>query len=124
MLGWRSDVPTVLAASDAMVLTSDNEGTPLSLIQAGMAGLPVVATDVGAVRDVVRDDVTGLVVPPSATGVAEGMTRLLADPALAQRLGDQARSWTRETFGSSAMARHHARLYAGLARQRGVQPAG
>ena len=124
LLGWRSDVATVLAASDAMVLTSDNEGTPLSLIQAGMAGIPVVATDVGAVGDVVRNGVTGILVPPSAVGVAEGMSRLLGDPSLARRLGEQARSWTRQTFSTDAMARHHARLYSALAQQRGVQTVG
>lgn len=122
MLGWRSDVSTVLAASDAMVLTSDNEGTPLSLIQAGLAGLPVVATDVGAVRDVVRDEVTGLLVSPTTQGVAEGMSRLLANPNLARQLGDQARTWTRESFGAVAMARAHASLYATLAAPRGRGP--
>ena len=123
MLGWRSDVTTVLAASDAMVLTSDNEGTPLSLIQAGMAGLPVVATDVGSVRDVVQGDVTGILVAPTDAAVAEGILRLLNDPALAERLGRQAHSFTRAAFGASAMAQQHARLYRTLAEERGLKPA-
>ena len=52
-LGWRSDVETVYAAADLVLLTSDNEGMPVSLIEAGLAGRPAVATDVGSVAEVV-----------------------------------------------------------------------
>ena len=57
-LGWREDIETVLAASDLVLLTSDNEGTPLSLIQAGMAQLPIVATRVGSINEIVLEDET------------------------------------------------------------------
>ncbi len=62
LLGWRSDVETVYAAADVVLLTSDNEGAPVSLIEAGLAGRPAVATRVGGVPDVVRDESTGLLV--------------------------------------------------------------
>ena len=52
VLGWQSEIEKVLSAADMVILTSDNEGTPLSLIQAGMAGLPVVTTNVGSVPEV------------------------------------------------------------------------
>jgi glycosyltransferase involved in cell wall biosynthesis len=60
-LGWRNDIENLLGAADIVILTSDNEGTPLSLIQAGMSGLPVVTTNVGSVQDIVLNEITGLI---------------------------------------------------------------
>lgn len=117
-LGWRSDIETVLAASDALVLTSDNEGTPLSLIQAGLAGLPVIATEVGGVSSVVQDGLTGYLVPPSAPGVAKALERLLGDPEGAARMGEAARIRMSRDFGLSTMLRRHADLYQIVGAQR------
>lgn len=114
MLGWRSDPELVIAASDALILTSDNEGTPLSLIQAGLAGLPVVATDVGSVSSVVSDGLTGLLCQPSGASVAAAVSRLLSDPDLARRLGVQARTSMREAYGTDRMIASHAELYRSL----------
>ena len=50
LLGWRADVETVYAAADLILLTSDNEGMPVSLIEAALAGVPAVSTNVGSVR--------------------------------------------------------------------------
>ena len=66
LLGWRADVETVYAAADLILLTSDNEGMPVSLIEAGLAGLPAVATAVGSVAEVVEDGSTGLLAPCDA----------------------------------------------------------
>ena len=86
--GFRSDVGTIYAASDAIVLTSANEGTPVSVIEAQAAGKPVVSTDVGGVRDVVTDGVSGFVVPPGdIDAVADRLHRLAEDPELRARLG-------------------------------------
>ena len=62
-LGWRKDLTVVYGASDASVLTSRNEGTPVAVIEALAAGLPVVSTDVGGVRDVIDDAVLGAIAP-------------------------------------------------------------
>jgi glycosyltransferase involved in cell wall biosynthesis len=62
--GFDKDIPSVHAASDCIVLTSDNEGTPVSLIEAQAAGLPVVSTRVGGVASAVRDGETGILVAP------------------------------------------------------------
>lgn len=115
MLGWRSDVETVLAASDVLVLTSDNEGTPLSLIQAGLASLPVVATDVGAVRDVVEDGVTGILCAPDPLAVADALCRILDDPAAARRMGETGERLMAERFSMASMIRAHEALYEELA---------
>lgn len=73
MLGWRSDLERILAATDIVLLTSDNEGVPLSLVQAGLAAVPAVATRVGAVSEVVVDGRTGWLSEPDAHSVAEAL---------------------------------------------------
>ena len=65
-LGWRRDLTTLYGATDVCVLTSRNEGTPVALIEALAAGVPVVSTDVGGVRDVVNDPVLGAIAPDGA----------------------------------------------------------
>ena len=114
LLGWRSDVETVLAASDALILTSDNEGTPLSLIQAGMAGLPVVSTNVGSVREIVRDNVTGFLCPLDADELSSTLLRLVNDPAQAHEMGAQGKEFTDANFGVSRLVRDHENLYLSL----------
>lgn len=111
MLGWRNDVQNILAASDAVLLTSDNEGTPLSLIEAGLAGLPVVATDVGSVSDVVIDGQTGWLARCDAASIASSTLELLSKPHEARRRGEAARERALERHGVVRFAEEHARLY-------------
>jgi glycosyltransferase involved in cell wall biosynthesis len=92
-IGFRSDVGAIYAASDAVVLTSANEGTPVTVIEAQAAGRPVVSTDVGGVRDIVTDGVSGFIVPPGDTAAIADRLRALADDReLCERLGDAGRS--------------------------------
>jgi len=87
-LGWRRDLPRVYADLDVVVLSSLNEGSPVSLIEALAAARPVVATDVGGVGEVVVDGETGRRVPPKdAAALAQAILTLLADPQRGQRLG-------------------------------------
>jgi glycosyltransferase involved in cell wall biosynthesis len=92
-LGWRSDTPRIYADLDVVVLTSDNEGMPTSIIEAMAAGRPVVATDVGGVRSLVHHEQTGLLVPRrDAAAVAGACLRLLRDAARRRELGRAARA--------------------------------
>ena len=110
--GWRSDLAEVLAGLDLVVCCSLNEGTPVSVIEAAAAGRPVVGTRVGGLPSVVRDGVTGLLVPPGdATALAGAIARLLGDPELARRLGQAAAAFVRERHGSEAMVRRIRDLY-------------
>jgi glycosyltransferase involved in cell wall biosynthesis len=89
--GSRGDVPDLLSAFDVFALSSRYEGLPIALIEAMAAGLPVVATDVGGVAEVVDDGRNGYLVEegdPSA--LATRLAKLLADPLLRQRLGADA----------------------------------
>ncbi len=109
--GWRSNTATWYAAADFVALSSDNEGTPLALIEAAAAGRPVVATAVGGVADVVRDGVTGLLAPATDEGaLAEAMSRMADDPALRARLGAAAPA-AAEGFGIERLVDDLERIY-------------
>ena len=110
-LGWRNDINMILSASDIAVLCSDNEGIPLTLIQASQAGLPIVSTNVGSVSDIVLDGVTGLLTEVSSKGLIEGVSALLDDPVLGHRFGKAGQVRAREFFSSRAMMERHQRLY-------------
>jgi glycosyltransferase involved in cell wall biosynthesis len=110
-LRWRKDVGMILSASDIAVLCSNNEGIPLTLIQASQAGLPIVSTDVGSVSDIVVNGLTGLLTEVSSKGLIEGVSSLLDDPALGQRFGQAGQERAREFFSSRAMVERHERLY-------------
>ena len=111
ILGWQNDIERVLSAADMVVLTSDNEGTPLSLIQAGMAGLPVVTTKVGSVPEVVLDGVTGLVTPCDVQEIANALEKLCEAKELRDRLGKAAREFNLAKFGIDRLAHDHEELY-------------
>jgi glycosyltransferase involved in cell wall biosynthesis len=88
MLGYRTDIPSLLALSDLVVLTSRHEGLPRVIMEAMAAARPVVATDVRGSRDLVRDGESGLLVPLDRPDLlAEALMRLLGDRALARRMG-------------------------------------
>ncbi len=110
-LGWRTDIERVIGASDIVILTSDNEGTPLSLIQAGMADVPVVSTNVGSVSEVVINGKTGLVTDVDVTAIADAVESLVRNIELRERLGDAARQFTTENFGVSRLVKDHEVLY-------------
>ena len=111
VLGWQSNIEKVLSATNIVILTSDNEGTPLSLIQAGMAGLPVVTTNVGSVTEVVLDGVTGLVTSMEAQEIANALEKLVLDKTLRAKLGGQAREFTLTHFGVQRLVHDHEELY-------------
>ena len=111
VLGWQSNIEKVLSAADMVVLTSDNEGTPLSLIQAGMAGIPVVSTDVGSVPEVVLQGVTGIVTPLDIQKIADALEKLCLDTELRTKLGSAAQDFTLANFGVKRLVRDHEELY-------------
>jgi glycosyltransferase involved in cell wall biosynthesis len=111
VLGWQSDMERVLAVSDIVILTSDNEGTPLSLIQAGMAALPVVTTNVGSIPEVVIDGVTGIVTNVDVMELADALEKLAGDVGLRASMGSAAQGFTMANFGVNRLVRDHEELY-------------
>lgn len=95
-LGYRTDVPDVLAAADIFVLPSHFEGLPMSVIEAMLTGLPVVATDIRGPREQVVHGATGLLVPPATIApLAAALRTLVHDPALRAKMGDAGRARAR-----------------------------
>jgi glycosyltransferase involved in cell wall biosynthesis len=111
VLGWQSNIEKVLSVADIVVLTSDNEGTPLSLIQAGMAGLPVVSTNVGSVPEVVLDGVTGIITDLNVQEIANALEKLAKDKVSRERLGLAAQEFTLANFGVQRLVHDHQELY-------------
>jgi glycosyltransferase involved in cell wall biosynthesis len=110
-LGWRSDIDLILSAGDIAILCSDNEGIPLTLIQASQAGLPIISSDVGSVSDIVIDGVTGFLTEVTPEGLIQGITRLLENPELRHTFGKAGEQRARDFFSSHSMVEHHQRLY-------------
>jgi glycosyltransferase involved in cell wall biosynthesis len=114
-LGYRRELGPLFAAADVAVLSSDNEGTPVSLIEAAAAGLPAVATDAGGVREVVGEE-TGIVVERgNATALAEGIARMAADPELRASRGRAARERALSRYGAERLLADVDSLYRELA---------
>ena len=113
LLGTRRDVPRLLAAADACLLSSISEGIPLTLIEAMAARLPVVSTDVGGVAEVVVPEITGLLAPAGDDArLAEHLIQLDANRALAARLGRNGAVRAEDLFSFERMADGYARVFA------------
>jgi glycosyltransferase involved in cell wall biosynthesis len=110
-VGWRSDVEVAYAAADIVVLTSDNEGMPYTLIEAALSGRPVVATKVGSVDEVVDDGVTGILTDCDAGSLARGVLRILDDAGLRDRMGRAAATRAQREFSASRLVDDAASLY-------------
>lgn len=103
-LGYRDDVPAILAASDIFALPSHFEGLPMSIIEAMLTGLPVVSTDIRGPREQVIDGETGLLVPPATTApLAQALKRLADDPDLRARMGQAGLTRARARFDEAAV---------------------
>ena len=124
LAGERADVPEILPAFDVFALPSRYEGLPTAVVEAMMAGVPVVATAVNAVSDVVVPGETGLLVPPRRPDLmADAVRHLLDRPGAAIRMANAARARIGERFGEQALrdtlaAAYADRLHRGSARPR------
>ncbi len=110
-LGWRSDIPAVLSATDILILTSDNEAVALTLIEASQAGVPVVTTPAGSVRDIAVDGKNGFVAGFDAKSLAKGVLKLAESPELRRKMGAAGQKRAGELFSISHMVESHESLY-------------
>jgi glycosyltransferase involved in cell wall biosynthesis len=104
-------VETIYSAADVVVLTSDNEGMPVSLIEAAMIGCPAVTTRVGSAHEVVIDGKTGFVVDVNAEAVATSTLRVLEDATLRNQLASAAAAHARSHFSRARLVDDTAALY-------------
>jgi sugar transferase (PEP-CTERM/EpsH1 system associated) len=113
--GFRSDVAEILAACDVFVLPSLWEGMPNVVLEAMAVGLPVVATQVGGVPEIVLDGETGLLVPPGdSETLAQALIRLLRDPDLRSRMGRAGRRRVEQHFSANQLVLETEALYEAL----------
>lgn len=119
-LGWRHDLPQVYADLDVVVISSKNEGTPVTAIEAMAAGRPVVATRVGGLPEVISDGETGyLVAPGSVEQLASAVKRVLRDSETTDRLRLRARESVKHKFTVERLATDMDLLYRRLLAQKG-----
>ncbi|MCH7909798.1 MAG: glycosyltransferase family 4 protein [Candidatus Hydrogenedentes bacterium] len=111
-LGLRDDVPEVMAAADVLVVPSINEGMGRVVLEAGAVGTPVVASDVGGIPEVLRDSVTGVLVPPeSPESIARVLVALAGSPERLERMGIASRAHVIPAFGLERMVEQIEALY-------------
>jgi glycosyltransferase involved in cell wall biosynthesis len=116
LLGHRDDVPDVIRGFDVAVCSSDFEGTPLSILEYMQAELPIVATRVGGIPDVIDDGVHGLLVEPGDPGgFADAVGRVLTDSGLATKLAAAGRARQQAEFDIDVTVDAIERLYESLA---------
>jgi L-malate glycosyltransferase len=115
-LGYREDVPELLSCCDLSVLPSTAEGFPNAVLESMAAGLPVVATRVGGVVEIIEDGVDGLLVPPQDPhALADAIARLLRDPQLARRLARAGQEKVRCQYSFNRLIRELRQIYGRLA---------
>jgi len=112
-LGIRSEIGSLYGAADLLALTSDTEGVPGVILEAGCAGLPVVTADVGGIAECVAHGVTGYLVPHERVEeYAERIVALIADPGLRRAMGSRARASVLERFSMRRIASEYLAFYA------------
>lgn len=114
-VGWQRK-EDMWAIADLGICTSDSEGMPLALIEAQMAGVPVVSTDVGSVSEIVADGVTGRLVPRDGTGFAEAIVEVVEKVTKSDEMKVSAKERARRLFSVKTMVEAHERLYSELLR--------
>jgi sugar transferase (PEP-CTERM/EpsH1 system associated) len=111
-LGMRNDVRRLLAAADAFLLTSVSEGIPVTVLEAMAAGVPVVATAVGGLTEILEDGATGLLAPAGdAAALSDALVRLADDRQLRTRLAAAARCRAQADFSESRMVGRYDQIF-------------
>jgi glycosyltransferase involved in cell wall biosynthesis len=111
LLGWRSDLDTIFSACDLSVLVSDHEGTPLSVVHAGLHGVPTLATNVGSVSDLIKDGFTGFLVEPLSQSVVLKLTSILEDKLELKLISERCKKTFRSQYSGQASSDIHAKIY-------------
>jgi glycosyltransferase involved in cell wall biosynthesis len=110
VVGW-ADAADLFGASDIILSTSENEGMPVALIEAQLAGKPVVATDVGSVSEVILNHETGIVTNKNAGSIASAVESLMLDKTTREEMGRLATARAQALFSVDRMINAHIELY-------------
>ena len=110
VIGW-ADASLFWSAVDIAISTSDNEGMPVALIEAQLAGLPVISTNVGSNSEVIKDEVTGLITNKDVESLVGAIQRLTSFPGLINTMGKKGKERANKEFSREKMIQSHVRLY-------------
>jgi glycosyltransferase involved in cell wall biosynthesis len=113
VIGW-ADAATFWSAVDCAISTSDNEGMPVALIEAQLAGVPVVATGVGSTSEIIVDGVTGILTSKNPDAIIKALRKLVTDESLRISMGTEAAKNGRSKFSPQKMITGHAQIYNNL----------
>lgn len=116
-LGWQSDIEKILSFSDLVLLTSENEGTPVALIQAQMAGVPVLTPDVGSASEVMKNNQSGFCLEYSVKDFADKIELLAGDLGMKTSFGAIGKAFALDNFSVNRLVSDHAELYRELISQ-------
>lgn len=120
LTGFRSDIPNLMRCSDIGVLCSETESAPLTLLEGMSTGLPMIATSVGGVLEIVEEGKNGLLVPPKhPEELAEAILRLYRDPKLRKRLGERARKTVLERYTAEKVVNQYIDTFEAVSKARG-----
>jgi glycosyltransferase involved in cell wall biosynthesis len=115
--GWREDIPEILCVIDLLALASLNEAVGRVILEAGAAGIPAVATEVGGVPEIIKNNETGILVPPrDPASMARALIALLEDGAKRGEMGRAAKEWVRNNFSDRSMVAELDKIYREVAR--------
>ena len=116
-LGWQNDIERILSFSNLVILTSENEGMPVALIQAQMAGIPVLTTDVGSASEVLVNEKSGFCIDYSSKDFVDKIETLIKNPQMQKTFGEAGKKNAMEKFSRSRLVSDHANLYRRLISQ-------
>lgn len=112
--GVRKDIPEIFSISDLYISSSRYEGLSISIIEAMAAGLPIIATDVGSIREMIENEVSGIIIPPEdPKAIAEKVIELVQNPSKRRSLGENARKESLK-FDIRNVATQHEELYGNI----------
>jgi glycosyltransferase involved in cell wall biosynthesis len=124
-LGLRNDVPVLMAVADLFVLPSLSEAMPMALLEAMAAGVPIVATAVPGVEQVITPCETGLIVQPGdSMGLADAINLILTHPESARRMGRSARQYVTDNYSAEKQASEYLALYRAVLNRKRYVPTG
>ncbi len=119
--GWRRDLPRIYADLNVLVVSSDNEGTPVSAIEAMASGCPVVATRVGGLPDLITNERTGFLVQPrDVEGITASILHLVQHPEVAKDIARNARDTAQNRFGLTRLIADMDNLYSELLQEKSI----
>lgn len=110
IMGWQ-EATRVWSVADVAISTSENEGMPVALIEAQLAGVPVIAINVGSVGEVIKDGETGYIFDEFSNDMIQAIRNLVINESLRKSMSDKAKIWSREQFSPEKMTASHKQLF-------------